>query len=52
MDRNEPINSLLNVSYDREADILTFFFTKRPEPALQKQQMMSGCVIIGKQKGL
>ena len=37
MDQNEQINSLLNVSYDREDDILTFSFTKHPEPAIAEE---------------
>ncbi|MGE0084895.1 MAG: DUF2283 domain-containing protein [Desulfococcaceae bacterium] len=37
MDQNEKISSLLNVFYDREADILTFSFTKHPEPAIAEE---------------
>jgi uncharacterized protein YuzE len=33
----EQISSLLNVFYDREADILTFSFTKHPEPAIAEE---------------
>jgi uncharacterized protein YuzE len=37
MDQNEKISSLLNVSYDREGDILAFSFTKQPKPALAEE---------------
>jgi uncharacterized protein YuzE len=37
MANHKGIKSLINVSYDREGDILTFSFTKKPQPAIAEE---------------